>query len=185
MWDVHSCWSSRRIYTCRCRCEGAWALSLLRRIKWCSTKDALELQCEWKTPVSLRLPDAPYYEDIQSPLVLNKGSLRRVFRGPPMWQGSLEYYLSLASSRDPHIPHLEPVERVRWMYKPPSFLCFPFSLSHTCINTHSTHAPVGSPRVNAMRSIPDSNAHFIAPIRAADISAFKPNQRSSYVAQKY
>lgn len=95
-----------------------------------------------------------------------------------MWQGSLEYYLSLASSRDPHIPHVEPVERVRQMYEPFPFLCFPFSLSHTCINTHSKHAPLGSPCVNATRSISDSNAHFIAPIPAA-FSVYS-TQRSSY-----
>lgn len=52
VWYVHSCWSSARIDTCRCRCEGAWALSLLRRIKWCSTKDALELQCEWNPRIA-------------------------------------------------------------------------------------------------------------------------------------
>lgn len=78
-----------------------------------------------------RLPDASYNVDIQSHLVLNKGSLRRVFRGPLMWQESLEYYLSLASSQDPHIPHLEPVERVRRMYKPLFFPLFSFlTLSH-------------------------------------------------------
>lgn len=130
VWYVHSCWSSARIDTCRCRYEGARALLLLRRIKWCSTKDALELQCEWNPRIASLTWCALLCGYSIAPRI-NKGLWRRVFRGPPMWQGSLEHYLSSASSRDPHIPHLEAVERVRRLCKPLFFPLFSFlTLSH-------------------------------------------------------
>lgn len=133
VWFVHSCWPKARTDTCRCRYEGAWALSLLRRIKWCSTKDTLELHCECnESPYGVAYLMSLTMWIFNRSSLSNKGSLRRVFRGLLMWLGSLEYYLSLAYSRDPHIPHVEPVERVRQIQA-----CF---LSSIFLSHYPTHA---------------------------------------------
>lgn len=176
VWFVHSCWPKARTDTCRCRYEGAWALSLLRRIKWCSTKDTLELHCECnESPYGVAYLMSLTMWIFNRSSLSNKGSLRRVFRGLLMWRESGILFIIGVLTRSSYSPCR--ASRTRAANSSLfSFLYFPFSLSHTCSKTHSTHAPVGSSRVNAMRSIPDSNAHFIAPMRAAYFSVFNPAQ---------
>lgn len=145
VWFVHSCWPKARTDTCRCRYEGAWALSLLRRIKWCSTKDTLELHCECnESPYGVAYLMSLTMWIFNRSSLSNKGSLRRVFRGLLMWRESGILFIIGVLPRSSYSPRRASGTRAANVRA--SFLsCIFLSHSLTHALTRTAHTPQWAP----------------------------------------